>query len=56
MLIHLGADKSKFADAYSVSSSGLPEGILYPDYIYSAYLIFDFVISAIKSFMDAKSN
>lgn len=56
MLIHLGADKSKFADAYSVSSSGLPEGILYPVYIYIAYLIFDFVISAIKSFMDAKSN
>lgn len=56
MLIHLGADKSKFVEAYNVSCNNLPEGILYPVYVYIAYLLFDFVISAIKSFMDAKSN
>ncbi len=56
MLIHLGADKSKFTEAYNISSNGLPEEIFYPVFVYIAYLLFDFVISAIKSFMDAKSN
>lgn len=56
ILIHLGSGKSKLAEAYTVSSEGLPLGLLYPIYAYVGYLLFDFTITAIKSLMDSKKE
>ena len=52
ILIHMGADKEKFAEAYNTSTSNIHIGILFPIYIYIAYVIVDFTISASKTFLE----
>lgn len=54
ILIHLGAEKVQFAAACSTSSAGLPQGILYPLYAWCGYIVFDFVISAVKALIDRR--
>ena len=54
MIIHLGADDANFAEAYRVSTAGLPHSILYPFYAWCGYIAFDFLISALKSLIDSR--
>ena len=55
IVIHLGSGKSKLAEAYTISSKGLPLELLYPVFAYLGYLLFDFVVTALKSLMDSKT-
>lgn len=55
IFIHLGAGKSKFFEAYSFSSKGLPLEILcVPILCYLAYLLFELIMAIIKKLLNTQ--
>ena len=56
IVIHLGAEKSEFAQAASMASENLFSKMMMPVYCYAGYLLLNFVYTAIKCHIEKQSR